>query len=45
MKRAVANLTTTMRYDVPVQDLTLDLRRMPALPPLGLTITNIRRTD
>ncbi|MEV1159846.1 cytochrome P450 [Micromonospora chokoriensis] len=45
MRRAVANLTTTMRYDVPVQDLTLDLRRMPALPPLGLTITNIRRTD
>ncbi|MGA4729687.1 cytochrome P450 [Micromonospora taraxaci] len=45
MKRAVAKLTTTMRYDVPVQDLTLDLRRMPALPPLGLTITNIRRTD
>ncbi|MGW4678674.1 cytochrome P450 [Micromonospora taraxaci] len=45
MKRAVANLTITMRYDVPVQDLTLDLRRMPALPPLGLTITNIRRTD
>ncbi|MEU7655199.1 cytochrome P450 [Micromonospora taraxaci] len=45
MKRAVANLTTTMRYDVPVQDLTLDLRRMPALPPLGLTITTIRRTD
>ncbi|MET7865597.1 cytochrome P450 [Micromonospora taraxaci] len=45
MKRAVANLTTTVRYDVPVQDLTLDLRRMPALPPLGLTITNIRRTD
>ncbi|MDG4783306.1 cytochrome P450 [Micromonospora sp. WMMD961] len=45
MKRAVANLTTTMRYDVPVQDLTLDLRRMPALPPLGLTLTNIRRTE
>ncbi|WFE52276.1 cytochrome P450 [Micromonospora sp. WMMD1155] len=45
MKRAVANLTTTMRYDVPIQDLTLDLHRMPALPPLGLTLTNIRGTD
>ncbi|MEV7326531.1 cytochrome P450 [Micromonospora sp. NPDC093244] len=43
MKRAVTNLTTSMRYDVPVQDLTLDLRRMPALPPLDLTLTNICR--
>ncbi|MFG1918797.1 cytochrome P450 [Micromonospora sp. NPDC048898] len=42
MKRAVANLTGTMRYDVPVQDLALDLHRMPALPPLGLTLTNVR---
>ncbi|MEU7756290.1 cytochrome P450 [Micromonospora sp. NPDC049171] len=44
MKRAVANLTGTMRYDVPIQDLALDLHRMPALPPLGLTLTNVRRT-
>ncbi|MEV4826225.1 cytochrome P450 [Micromonospora sp. NPDC049274] len=43
MKRAVTNLTGGMRYDVPPQDLTLDLRRMPALPPSGLTLTNIRR--
>ncbi|MFF5057139.1 cytochrome P450 [Micromonospora sp. NPDC000663] len=43
MKRAVTNLTTSMRYDVPVQDLTLDLRRMPALPPLDLTLTNVCR--
>ncbi|MFJ6168519.1 cytochrome P450 [Micromonospora orduensis] len=42
MKRAVTNLTTTMRYDVPVQDLALDLRRMPALPPVDLTLANIR---
>ncbi|MCX4388931.1 cytochrome P450 [Micromonospora peucetia] len=44
MKRAVTNLTTTMRYDVPPQDLALSLRRMPALPPSGFLITNIRRT-
>ncbi|MGI5523329.1 cytochrome P450 [Micromonospora sp. CA-259024] len=44
MKRAVANLTATMRYDIPAQNLALDLHRMPALPPLGLTLTNIRRT-
>ena len=43
MKRAVTNLASTMRYDVPVQDLALDLHRMPALPPLGLTLTNVRR--
>ncbi|RLP96663.1 cytochrome P450 [Micromonospora sp. CV4] len=44
MKRAVTNLTSAMRYEVPPQDLALDLRRMPALPPTGLTLTNIRRT-
>ncbi|SIN14689.1 cytochrome P450 [Micromonospora cremea] len=44
MKRAVTNLTSVMRYEVPPQDLALDLRRMPALPPSGLTLTNIRRT-
>ncbi|SCE97311.1 fatty-acid peroxygenase [Micromonospora coriariae] len=45
MKRAVTNLTSAMRYEVPPQDLAVDLRRMPALPPSGLTLTNIRRTD
>ncbi|MEK8109641.1 cytochrome P450 [Micromonospora sp. M12] len=44
MKRAVTNLTSTMRYDVPAQDLALDLHRMPALPPIGLTLSNIHRT-
>lgn len=44
MKRAVANLTTTMRYDVPPQDLALSLHRMPALPPSGFLVTNVRRT-
>ncbi|WP_433387016.1 cytochrome P450 [Micromonospora sp. KLBMP9576] len=42
MKRAVTNLTTAMRYDVPPQDLALSLRRMPALPPSGFLITNVR---
>ncbi|MFG1892015.1 cytochrome P450 [Micromonospora sp. NPDC049051] len=44
MKRAVTNLTTTMRYDVPPQDLALSLRRLPALPPSRFVITNVRRT-
>ncbi|WP_422736472.1 cytochrome P450 [Micromonospora sp. WMMD729] len=43
MKRAVTHLTDSMRYDVPPQDLRLDLRRMPALPPSGMTLTNVRR--
>ncbi|MET8283265.1 cytochrome P450 [Micromonospora sp. NPDC005174] len=43
MKRAVTHLTSDMRYDVPPQDLRLDLHRMPALPPSGMTLTNIRR--
>ncbi|MER7418746.1 cytochrome P450 [Micromonospora peucetia] len=41
MKRAVTNLTTTMRYDVPPQDLALSLHRLPTLPPSGFLITNI----
>ncbi|MEU6077732.1 cytochrome P450 [Micromonospora sp. NPDC047074] len=44
MKRAVTHLTTTMRYDVPPQDLALSLHRMPTLPPSGFLITNVRRT-
>lgn len=44
MKRAVTQLTGGMRYDVPPQDLRLDLHRLPALPPSGMTLTNVRRT-
>ncbi|MGW3895886.1 cytochrome P450 [Micromonospora profundi] len=44
MKRAVTNLTSAMAYDVPPQDLTLDLRQMPCLPPSGMTLTAVRRT-
>ncbi|MFD6568250.1 cytochrome P450 [Micromonospora profundi] len=43
MKRAVTNLTSAMTYDVPPQDLRLDLRQMPALPPSGMTLTAVRR--
>ncbi|TDC50434.1 cytochrome P450, partial [Micromonospora sp. KC207] len=44
LKRAVTNLTTTMRYKVPPQDLAIDLRRMPALPPSGFVVADVRRT-
>jgi fatty-acid peroxygenase len=43
LTRAVANLTTAMSYEVPPQDLALDLRRMPTLPPSGFVMANVRR--
>ncbi|MBX7265665.1 cytochrome P450 [Micromonospora sp. Llam7] len=43
MKRAVTLLTGAMRYDVPPQDLAVDLSRMPALPASGFVITDVRR--
>ncbi|MFG1677990.1 cytochrome P450 [Micromonospora sp. NPDC049282] len=42
MKRAVAALTGAMSYRVPPQDLSLDLSRMPALPPSGLIVDGVR---
>lgn len=42
LKRAVRLLTTCMRYDVPEQDLLVDLSRMPALPASRFVITNVR---
>ncbi|MTK04332.1 cytochrome P450 [Micromonospora sp. CP22] len=44
MKRAVSVLTEVIRYDVPPQDLAVDLRRMPALPASGFVVTTVRRT-
>lgn len=44
MKRAVANLTGAMNYQVPPQNLALDLGRMPTLPPSGLLVDAVRRT-
>ena len=45
MKRAVRLLTTAMRYDVPAQDLRIDLSRMPARPASGFVISNARPID
>lgn len=42
MEEAVRALTQRMRYRVPVQDLTLDLTRMPALPRSGFVIRDVR---
>jgi fatty-acid peroxygenase len=39
---AVRLLTTSMTYDVPPQDLRVDLRRMPALPQSGFVMTGVR---
>jgi fatty-acid peroxygenase len=43
MKRAVRTLTREMRYDVPPQDLRIDLSRMPAIPRSRFVIANVRR--
>jgi fatty-acid peroxygenase len=42
MERAVRLLTTAMTYDVPLQDLGVDLSRMPAAPRSGLRISQVR---
>ncbi len=42
MKRAVRLLAAEMRYDVPEQDLRIDLARMPAVPNSRLVIRNVR---
>lgn len=43
IKCAVRQLTRQMRYDVPAQDLHINLSRMPALPRSGFVIENVRR--
>lgn len=42
MKPAV-ELLMRLHYDVPPQDLTIDLTRIPALPASGFVITNVER--
>ena len=42
MKTAVRLLTTEVRYDVPDQDLSIDLSRMPAQPKSRFVIRNAR---
>jgi fatty-acid peroxygenase len=32
-----------IRYDVPPQDLRVDLTRIPALPASGFILSNVRR--
>jgi fatty-acid peroxygenase len=44
LKAAVRLLTTAMAYDMPAQDLRIDLARMPARPTSGVVIRNVRPT-
>jgi fatty-acid peroxygenase len=44
MKRAARLLTTAMTYDVPEQDLRIDLSRMPTRPESRFVISSVRRT-
>ncbi|MFW6353410.1 MAG: cytochrome P450 [Verrucomicrobiota bacterium] len=41
MKRAARRLSHEMRYEVPAQDLTVDLGKMPALPRSGFRVTAV----
>ncbi|HET8728274.1 MAG TPA: cytochrome P450, partial [Alphaproteobacteria bacterium] len=45
MKRAVGLLTTAMRYDVPDQDLQINLTRIPAIPNSRFVIRNVRASS
>lgn len=42
MKACVALLAREVDYDVPPQDLAIDLSRMPALPASGMRLVNLR---
>lgn len=42
LKQAIRLLTTAMTYDVPPQDLSMRLNRIPATPKSGFVITNVR---
>jgi fatty-acid peroxygenase len=44
MERAVRLLTTAMTYDFPLQDLSIDLSRMPAAPASGVRVSRVRPT-
>ncbi len=43
MKRAARLLTGSMSYEVPEQDLSIDLSRMPAIPRSRFVIGDVRR--
>lgn len=44
MKRAVRLLTPQMQYTVPAQDLSINLRQLPALPKSRFIIAQVRAT-
>lgn len=43
MKVALSSLTKSMQYDVPEQDLRINLSRMPAIPESRFVVSNVRR--
>ncbi len=45
MKNAVRMLTSAMTYDVPEQNLRIDLSKMPTLPQSGFIIHNVQRSS
>ncbi|GGE49124.1 cytochrome P450 [Agaricicola taiwanensis] len=45
VKAAIRHLTTSMRYEVPPQDLTVSLRRMPAKPESGFIMSRVRSVE
>jgi fatty-acid peroxygenase len=45
MKRAVRELVDGMEYDVPEQDLDVDMSDMPTLPESGFVMRNVRRAS
>ena len=44
MKQALRLLAVEVDYEVPAQDLTVDLARMPTLPASGFVITDVKAT-
>lgn len=44
-KVMVRLLVSFMKYDVPAQDLRIDLRRIPAIPKSRMVIANVQRAD
>jgi fatty-acid peroxygenase len=44
MKVALKFMVSTMQYDVPEQDLSINLRRMPAIPESRFKMTNVKKT-
>lgn len=43
MERALTWLTERIAYDIPAQDLSLNLAHIPAEPPSGFVMANVRR--